>query len=69
MTARDFFKKRRSFDKVGLEAAGVRRISLTTALYCAAVDGLLEAVREIKEKGTFEFTGRIVSSPELYGLM
>jgi 2-methylisocitrate lyase-like PEP mutase family enzyme len=45
----------KSFSVAELEAAGVRRISLATSLYRAAMTGLITAAREVKERGTFEF--------------
>lgn len=45
----------KSFSVADLEAAGVKRISLATSLYRAAMTGLIGAAREIKEHGTFEF--------------
>ena len=45
--------KGKSFTVSELEAAGVRRISLATSLYRAAMSGLVEAAREAKDKGTF----------------
>jgi 2-methylisocitrate lyase-like PEP mutase family enzyme len=45
----------RSFSVEELEAAGVRRISLATSLYRAAMTGMIAAAREIKDRGTFEF--------------
>jgi len=49
----------KSFSVAELEAAGVRRISLATSLYRAAMTGLIEAAREVKEQGTFGFLGRL----------
>jgi 2-methylisocitrate lyase-like PEP mutase family enzyme len=46
---------RRSFSVSELEAAGVRRISLATSLYRAAMTGLIGAAREVKDHGTFGF--------------
>jgi len=59
----------KSFTVAELEAAGVRRISLATSLYRAAMTGLVEAGKEIREKGTFGYLDRSVSTPELYKLM
>jgi 2-methylisocitrate lyase-like PEP mutase family enzyme len=59
----------KSFTVAELEAAGVRRISLATSLYRAAMSGLLEAAREVKEKGTFGYLDRSLTTPELIGLM
>src|SRR5215212_8202544 len=41
--------KGKSFSKSELEAAGVKRISLSTALYRAAMTGLLDAAQEVKD--------------------
>jgi 2-methylisocitrate lyase-like PEP mutase family enzyme len=49
----------RSFSVAELEAAGVRRISLATSLYRAAMTGLIGAAREIKDHGTFGFLDRL----------
>src|SRR3954451_2199032 len=45
--------KGRSFSVPELEAAGVRRVSLATSLWRAALTGMVDAAREVKEKGTF----------------
>ena len=50
-----------------LAAAGVKRISLATALYRAAMTRLHEAAREIRERGTFGFVARAMPSGELNG--
>jgi 2-methylisocitrate lyase-like PEP mutase family enzyme len=47
--------KGKSFSVAELQAAGVRRISLATSLYRAAMAGLAEAAREVKEQGTFNY--------------
>ncbi|HEY8539866.1 MAG TPA: isocitrate lyase/phosphoenolpyruvate mutase family protein [Steroidobacteraceae bacterium] len=49
----------KSFSVAELEAAGVRRISLATSLYRAAMTGLIDAAREIRERGTFTFLDRL----------
>jgi 2-methylisocitrate lyase-like PEP mutase family enzyme len=54
-----------SFAVADLAAAGVRRISLSTSLYRAAVTGLLAAAHEISERGTFSYVESIVSGGEL----
>jgi 2-methylisocitrate lyase-like PEP mutase family enzyme len=61
--------KGKSFTLPELEAAGVRRISLATSLYRAAVSGLIEAAREVKDGGTFGYLDRILTTPELNGYM
>jgi 2-methylisocitrate lyase-like PEP mutase family enzyme len=57
--------KGKSFTVAELEAAGVRRISLATSLYRAAMTGLLDAAREVKDKGTFGYLEGSVTTPEL----
>ncbi len=59
----------KSFTVAELEAAGVRRISLATSLYRAAMSGLLEAAREAKERGTFGYLDRALTTPELNNFM
>jgi 2-methylisocitrate lyase-like PEP mutase family enzyme len=54
-----------SFAVADLAAAGVRRISLSTTLYRAAVSGLLSAAHEIAERGTFSYVDNLVSGGEL----
>jgi len=53
--------KGRSFSVAELEAAGVKRISLATSLYWAAMTGLAEAAREVKDKGSFGYLERSAS--------
>ena len=55
----------KSFSVAELEAAGVRRISLATSLYRAAMSGLLEAAREVKERGSFAYLERSLATPDL----
>jgi 2-methylisocitrate lyase-like PEP mutase family enzyme len=52
-----------------LEAAGVRRVSLATSLYRAAMSGLVAAAREVKEKGTFTYLDTTLATPELNAFM
>jgi 2-methylisocitrate lyase-like PEP mutase family enzyme len=52
-----------------LAAAGVRRISLATSLYRAAMTGFLDAAREVKDTGQFSFLDRCVTTPEVDRLM
>jgi 2-methylisocitrate lyase-like PEP mutase family enzyme len=61
--------KGKSFTVAELEAAGVRRISVATSLYRAAMTGFLDAMREIKDRGEFGFLDRSVTMPELLKLM
>jgi 2-methylisocitrate lyase-like PEP mutase family enzyme len=57
--------KGKSFSVAELEAAGVRRISLATSLFRAAMSGLLDAAREVKERGTFGYLERTLATPDL----
>jgi len=61
--------KGRSFSVAELEAAGVRRISLATSLYRAAMTGLIDAAREVKDKGSFGYLERSLATPELNRFM
>jgi len=61
--------KGKSFTVAELEAVGVRRISLATSLYRAAMSGLLEAAQEAKEQGTFSYLERILTTPDWNRLM
>ena len=61
--------KGKSFPVSELVAAGVRRISLATSLYRAAMTGLLDAAREVKDMGQFDFLERSVTTLELNKLM
>jgi len=59
----------KSFTVAELEAAGVKRISLATSLYRAAITGLVDAAREAKDKGTFGYLDRSISTPDLNTFM
>ena len=55
----------KSFPVADLSAAGVRRISLATSLYRAAMSGIVAAATEAMEKGTFSYVDGVMSSPEV----
>jgi 2-methylisocitrate lyase-like PEP mutase family enzyme len=55
----------KSFRVAELEAVGVRRISLASSLYNAAMSGLVAAAREAADKGTF---GYVDTSPGCWEL-
>jgi 2-methylisocitrate lyase-like PEP mutase family enzyme len=61
--------KGKSFSVSELAAAGVKRISLATSLYRAAMTGLLDAAREVKDAGQFGFVDRATTTAELNKLM
>ena len=55
----------RSFALADLAAAGVKRVSLSTSLYRAAITGLLAAGREAKQAGTFSYVDTLMRGDEL----
>ena len=59
----------KSFTVAELADAGVRRVSLATSLYRAAVTGLIEAAREVHERGTFEYLDKTLATPDLNAFM
>lgn len=61
--------KGKSFSVSELAQAGVKRISLATSLYRAAMTGFLKAALEVKESGQFSFIDSLVTTPELNTLM
>jgi len=61
--------KGRTFTTAELATAGVRRISLATSLYRAAMSGLVTAAREVKDQGTFGYVDASMTTPELNNFM
>jgi 2-methylisocitrate lyase-like PEP mutase family enzyme len=61
--------KGKSFSVAELAAVGVRRISLATSLYRAAMTGLRDAAHEVTDTGEFGFLDRCVTTPDLNKLM
>jgi 2-methylisocitrate lyase-like PEP mutase family enzyme len=59
----------RSFTVSDLAAVGVKRVSLATSLYRAAMNGLIEAAREAREKGTFGYLDRCFPTPDVFAFM
>ena len=59
----------KSFSVGELAAAGVKRISLASSLYRAAMTGLVNAAREVKDTGQFGFLDGSVSTRDLQTLM
>ena len=53
------------FSVAALEAAGVRRISLATSLYRAAMSGLIDAAKEVAQQGSFGYLERSIGTPDL----
>jgi 2-methylisocitrate lyase-like PEP mutase family enzyme len=61
--------KGKSFSVSELQSVGVRRISLATSLWRAAMSGLIDAAREVKDKGTFGYVERSLPTAEIVKLM
>ena len=59
----------KSWSVAELEAAGVRRISLASSLWRAAMTGLVEAGREVHEKGTFGYLDNALPTTEVSRFM
>ena len=61
--------KGKSFTVRELADAGVKRISLATSLFRAAMTGLRAAAREVHEQGTFDFLEETIPTAEWNGLL
>ncbi len=61
--------KGKSFSVEELAAAGVRRISVGSALCRAALGGFIRAAREIRERGTFTFANDAVAFADVNAMM
>lgn len=61
--------KGKSFTVAELETCGVKRISLATSLFRAAMSGLVQAGKEVVENGTFGYLDRAMETQELNDLM
>lgn len=57
--------KGKSFTVAALASAGVKRISLATSLYRAAMTGLLTAATEVREHGTFDYIETSLATPDM----
>jgi len=55
----------RSFTVAELTAAGVKRISLATSLYKAAMTGFMAAAKEALDRGTFTYVESSISTRDL----
>lgn len=58
-----------SFSVEQLASVGVKRISVATSFYRAAMAGLMAAAREVQDQGTFTFVDRLPSSKEYHQFM
>jgi len=57
--------KGKSFTVAALASAGVKRISLASSLYRAAMTGLLNAAKEVREHGTFGYLDSSLATPDI----
>ena len=55
----------KSFTVADLAAAGVKRVSLATSLYRVAMGALRDAAVEVRDKGSFGYLERALTSPDL----
>ena len=58
---------KRSFTVPELAACGVRRVSLATSLYRAAMTGLIQAAREVHGQGTMGYVDSSLPTAEITG--
>jgi len=61
--------KGKSFTVAELEAAGVKRVSVASSFFRAAMTGLVNAAREVKDKGSFTYLDQGLNTAELNELM
>lgn len=61
--------KGKSFTVAALSEAGVKRVSLATSLYRAAMTGLVNAAKEVAESGTFGYLDGTLGTPAVNGFM
>ena len=61
--------KGKSFTVAALSSAGVKRISLATSLYRAAMTGLLDAAKQVAETGTFGYLETTIATPAFNAFM
>jgi 2-methylisocitrate lyase-like PEP mutase family enzyme len=59
----------KSFTVAALSRAGVKRVSLATSLYRAAMTALLNAAKEVAETGTFGYLDQTIATPAFNALM
>jgi 2-methylisocitrate lyase-like PEP mutase family enzyme len=61
--------KGKSFTVAALAEAGVKRVSLATSLYRAAMTGLVNAAKEVADGGTFGYLDATLPTPALNAFM
>jgi 2-methylisocitrate lyase-like PEP mutase family enzyme len=55
----------KGFTVADLANAGVKRISLAASLYRAAMTGLLDAAKEVRDRGTFGYVERTLTTAQM----
>ncbi|MEA2744754.1 MAG: hypothetical protein QOF90_1806 [Acetobacteraceae bacterium] len=61
--------KGKSFTVAALSEAGVKRVSLATSLYRAAMTGLFNAAKEVADSGTFNYLDASIAAPVFNAFM
>jgi 2-methylisocitrate lyase-like PEP mutase family enzyme len=61
--------KGKSFTVAALSEAGVKRVSVASSLYRAAMTGLVNAAKEVAEHGTFKYLDHALPTPALNAFM
>jgi 2-methylisocitrate lyase-like PEP mutase family enzyme len=61
--------KGKSFTVAELAAAGVKRISLATSLYRAAMSAVRDAALEVKDKGSFGYLDRSLNAQDMHAFL
>jgi 2-methylisocitrate lyase-like PEP mutase family enzyme len=61
--------KGKSFTVAALSAVGVKRVSLATSLYRAAMTGLVNAAQEVAAGGTFAYLDDTLATPAMNAFM
>lgn len=61
--------KGKSFTVAALSRAGVKRVSLATSLYRAAMTGLVDAAKEVLGSGSFDYLDTTLPTPALNAFM
>jgi 2-methylisocitrate lyase-like PEP mutase family enzyme len=59
----------KSFTVASLTQAGVKRISVATSFYRAAMTGLLHAAQELQQHGTFGYLDTTLATPDVNAFM
>jgi hypothetical protein len=57
--------KGKTFPLAALAEAGVKRISLASTLYRAAMTAALNAAKEVRERGAFDYINAIIATQEM----